>query len=88
MQTRPLQKKNGQGENCLSRLIILAAQLTLQIYQNLHNINVSLSLNELKQRKARKFLMDPTSFQIVAFVALLFYVHGKHLRSCRDGQLA
>ena len=22
-----------------------------------------------------------------AFVALLFYVHGKHLRSCRDGQL-
>ena len=21
------------------------------------------------------------------FVALLFYVHGKHLRSCRDGQL-
>ena len=24
---------------------------------------------------------------IVAFVALLFYVHGKHLRSCRDGQL-
>ena len=24
---------------------------------------------------------------IVVFVALLFYVHGKHLRSCRDGQL-
>ena len=24
---------------------------------------------------------------LVAFVALLFYVHGKHLRSCRDGQL-
>ena len=22
-----------------------------------------------------------------AFVALLHYVHGKHLRSCRDGQL-
>ena len=21
------------------------------------------------------------------FIALLFYVHGKHLRSCRDGQL-
>ena len=21
------------------------------------------------------------------FVVLLFYVHGKHLRSCRDGQL-
>ena len=24
---------------------------------------------------------------VVVFVALLFYVHGKHLRSCRDGQL-
>ena len=24
---------------------------------------------------------------IVVVVALLFYVHDKHLRSCRDGQL-
>ena len=24
---------------------------------------------------------------IVVVVELLFYVHGKHLRSCRDGQL-
>ena len=24
---------------------------------------------------------------IFVVVALLFYVHGKHLRSCRDGQL-
>ena len=24
---------------------------------------------------------------IVVVVALLFYVHSKHLRSCRDGQL-
>ena len=27
------------------------------------------------------------NFAVVAVVALLFYVHGKHLRSCRDGQL-
>ena len=26
-------------------------------------------------------------FVVVVFVVLLFYVHGKHLRSCRDGQL-
>ena len=26
-------------------------------------------------------------FKVVVVVALLFYVHGKHLRSCRDGQL-
>ena len=25
--------------------------------------------------------------ETVVVVALLFYVHGKHLRSCRDGQL-
>ena len=24
---------------------------------------------------------------VVVVVALLFYVHGKHLRSCRDGHL-
>ena len=24
---------------------------------------------------------------LVVVVVLLFYVHGKHLRSCRDGQL-
>ena len=27
------------------------------------------------------------SKKIFVFVVLLFYVHGKHLRSCRDGQL-
>ena len=26
-------------------------------------------------------------FVVVVVVVLLFYVHGKHLRSCRDGQL-
>ena len=25
--------------------------------------------------------------ELVVLVVLLFYVHGKHLRSCRDGQL-
>ena len=27
------------------------------------------------------------SILVLLVVALLFYVHGKHLRSCRDGQL-
>ena len=26
-------------------------------------------------------------FKVVVVVVLLFYDHGKHLRSCRDGQL-
>ena len=28
-----------------------------------------------------------TTFFVVVVVVLLFYVHGKHLRSCRGGQL-
>ena len=28
-----------------------------------------------------------TNSVVVVVVVLLFYVHGKHLRSCRDGQL-
>ena len=40
----------------------------------------------------RDFMMslsDDTQADVVVVVAvtLLFYVHGKHLRSCRDGQL-
>ena len=31
---------------------------------------------------------EPVTYDcVVVFVVLLFYVHGKHLRSCRDGQL-
>ena len=29
----------------------------------------------------------PGYIVVVVVVVLLFYVHGKHLRSCRDGQL-
>ena len=32
-------------------------------------------------------LTDRPQNTIVVVVVLLFYVHGKHLRSCRDGQL-
>ena len=27
------------------------------------------------------------TYEYSSYVVLLFYVHGKHLRSCRDGQL-
>ena len=33
------------------------------------------------------FLYYEFQSSVVVVVALLFYVHGKHLRSCRDGQL-
>ena len=32
-------------------------------------------------------LQKQSSRSMVVVVALLFYVHGKHLRSCLDGQL-
>ena len=32
-------------------------------------------------------MYDIQLYDIVVVVALLFYVHGKHLRSCLDGQL-
>ena len=35
-----------------------------------------------------KFLWKEFQFKVdVVVVVLLFYVHGKHLRSCWDGQL-
>ena len=33
------------------------------------------------------FFLNPPGNRFFVVVALLFYVHGKHLRSCRDGQL-
>ena len=30
---------------------------------------------------------DPSYMMVVVVVVLLFYIHGKHLRSWRDGQL-
>ena len=34
-----------------------------------------------------KIKIEAAEYKVVDFVDLLFYVHGKHLRSCRDGQL-
>ena len=45
---------------------------------------------KLSQGLAAVFLFDLTFSSFFSFlhcVVLLFYVHGKHLRSCRDGQL-
>ena len=42
---------------------------------------------DAKRDKFREIKAMLCSNNIVVVVALLFYVHGKHLRSCRDGQL-
>ena len=44
---------------------------------------------EFAPRRANSFLkeLDPIKKWVGWLVVLLFYVHGKHLRSYRDGQL-
>ena len=39
-----------------------------------------------QQQHRIPYFNDSNTFGTIV-VALLFYVHGKHLRSCRDGQL-
>ena len=53
-------------------------------------------IKEFTLREANSFLSELTPFKkggknengrfFVVVVVLLFYVHGKHLRSCREGQ--
>ena len=40
-----------------------------------------------KRRDVLAPLSTSVNRMLVVVVVLLFYVHGKHLRSCRDGQL-
>ena len=37
--------------------------------------------------KRKNWLTIRSTYKVVVVVVLLFYVHRKHLRSCRDGQL-
>ena len=50
-------------------------------------IKMVFELNHWKRCVNIVRLLSSLSGQLVVVVALLFYVHGKHLRSCRDGQL-
>ena len=40
-----------------------------------------------KANEGEGYTLHNSAFVVVVVVALLFYVHGKHLRSCRDSQL-
>ena len=44
-------------------------------------------LQQLSSYLACMCIHMTTEAAFTVVVALLFYVHGKHLRSCRDGQL-
>ena len=45
------------------------------------------SISETKDNDSELIQSNAKQEVVVAVVVLLFYVHGKHLRSCRDGQL-
>ena len=49
----------------------------------------SIRISKILKLHVKVFLChgQGTVVVVVVVVALLFYVHGKHLRSCRDGQL-
>ena len=49
--------------------------------------NTALIGRDLPKRQVKKVKIYFSLVYIRAVVALLFFVHGKHLRSCRDGQL-
>ena len=50
-------------------------------------INTNASKTWLKYRPDSNRALFQERFKAAERLLLLFYVHGKHLRSCRDGQL-
>ena len=49
-------------------------------------ISINIVIWNLKDPRSQPILCSNAKDSVVV-VDLLFYVHGKHLRSCRDGQL-
>ena len=56
----------------------------MHLFQHLFNSREKYTFIENQQPKQIDF-REPG--EIIVVVVLLFYVHGKHLRSCWDGQL-
>ena len=57
------------------------------IYINQNKKAVLIEIKSFVTTKNRLLCPLAWTSHVVVVVALLFYVHGKHLRSCRDGQL-
>ena len=56
-----------------------------KIYRNRENHEICDCV--VYSETAEQLLLVETEVVVGVIVVLLFYVHGKHLRSCRDGQL-
>ena len=78
-------KKIGQIQGRISRRRLVRNPTIKYIIINLHTIYDYSSLHSFTEIWDEKF--HYSSMERFVVVALLFYVHGKHLRSCRHGQL-
>ena len=65
---------------------VMWAYATLGLWYSIHPLSLFLLLFLIENRFWWNDLVG-FDYQLFVVVVLLFYVHGKHLRSCRDGQL-
>ena len=65
-----------------------AKTVQVHIKQSIQQGNVCFMVSyPLDKKQLDKTLVPRSVFTYSMYDVLLFYVHGKHLRSCRDGQL-
>ena len=77
--------RKGGGEGGSLHLVVCYEDLVQPVCP-MHLIgNTCLYINKIKYEFYFSWLCS--LILVVVVVDLLFYVHGKHLRSCRDGQL-
>ena len=89
--SKGVSKLSKLGENFLILLLIATTSLlhqhslyASQTYFSYLFLNTAITLVPYN---AELWLQGLNCLVIFFFFVLLFYVHGKHLRSCRDGQL-
>ena len=81
----------------LSHIMIHETSSSLTLRSKFIYLNLKPSWNKDEDSKGVRYYISGASgnsvidwvpwVQLVVVVVLLFYVHGKHLRSCRDGHL-
>ena len=80
---RPMFQRVPWSSRLRESTVYSFAKLVTKLYCNVHV--PGFSVDQFADVFVNNILTSlPTPFVVVA---LLFYVHGKHLRSCRDGQL-
>ena len=76
---------------------VVLAELQVALFRECNNHHIRLDRFGIRFKKSKyllsltlyivNFFLCKTGYHSCCIVVLLFYVHGKHLMSCRDGQL-